>query len=113
MIYTRSELLFPHRYVSALSELRGADWKTLVGRVCQLAEDDEESLAFCFLLVDLCGCLNCDMNSYKASLGCRQCACRAISSYKGSDEELNACFERAREKVRAALLGETDCLQLD
>ena len=113
MIYARSELLFPHRYVSALSEVRGAQWQALVTRICVLPEDDVESLGFCYLLVDMCGCLRCDMNSYKASLGCRQCACRAIASFKGSDADLHAWFERARGKVRAAMAGDPNALDME
>lgn len=112
MIYARSELLFPHRYVSSLSALRSAQWQALVRRVCVLPEDDEESLGFCYLLVNMCGCLNCDMNSYKASLGCSQCARRAITAFKGSDEELYAYFEQARDKVHAALSGDPDALDI-
>lgn len=78
-----------------------------------LPEDDVESLGFCYLLVEMCGCLNCDMNSYKASLGCRQCASRAIASYKGSDIELHACFELARDKVRAAMAGDQSALDIE
>jgi hypothetical protein len=110
MIYARSELLFPHRYVSALCDVRGGDWKELVDRIRGLPEDEEESIAFCFLLVEMSGCLRCDMNSYKASLGCRQCACRAIASFKGSDEELVACFVDARDRVHAAMAGEVEPL---
>ena len=113
MIYSRNELLFPHRYVAALKGQRGAEWQALVTRVCVLTEDDPESLGFCLLLVDLCGCLKCDLNSYKASLGCRACARRAVSSFKGSDEELLASFEEAVAQVKAALAGEIDRLSVE
>lgn len=113
MIYSRNELLFPHRYVCALKGLRGPSWQALVERICELPEDDPESLAFCLLLVDECGCLRCDLNSYKASLGCRACARRAISSFKGSDRALEKAFEDALAQVRSALAGEIECLTIE
>ncbi|NLS78204.1 MAG: hypothetical protein GXY76_13190 [Chloroflexi bacterium] len=113
MIYARSELLFPHRYASALKGLRTARWEKLVQTICELPEDDPDSLGFCLLLVDLCGCLSCDLNSYKASIGCKACARRAITAFKGTDVALQGQFEKARDQVKAALAGELPCIEIE
>jgi len=113
MLYQRGELLFPHRCIATLADLRSSRWQELVKRVRALPEDHEDSLAFCFMLVELCGCLNCDLNSYKASLGCRTCARRAVSSFKDTDAVLQRRFEHARAKVRAALAGKRGALSVD
>jgi len=112
-LYQRGELLFPHRCIATLAELRTARWQELVKKVRALPEDHEESLAFCFLLVELCGCLNCDLNSYKASLGCRACARRAVLSFKDGDAALQRRFENACAKVKAALAGKGGALSVD
>jgi hypothetical protein len=47
--------------------------------------------------------MNCDLGSYKASLGCSTCAKRAISATKGSDAILMRHFKKAKEEVLAYL----------
>jgi hypothetical protein len=47
--------------------------------------------------------MNCDLGSYKASLGCSTCARRAISALKGSDTILMRHFQRAKREVMAYL----------
>jgi hypothetical protein len=47
----------------------------------------------------LCDCMNCDLGSYKASLGCSTCARRAIGAIKGSDTILMRHFEKAKAEV--------------
>ena len=78
-MYPRSELLFPHRCVSALRRLRDRPWQELVERIAKLPETHEDSLAFSLMMIKLCNCLKCDLGSYKASLGCCACAQRAIN----------------------------------
>jgi len=102
-MYPRTEILFPHRSISALKELRNDKWQELVERVAVLPETHEDSLAFSLMMIKLCDCINCDLGSYKASLGCSTCARRAISALKGSDTILMRHFERAKEEVMAYL----------
>ncbi|MCS7287034.1 MAG: hypothetical protein NZ653_07870 [Anaerolineae bacterium] len=64
-----------------------------------LPETHEESLAFSLLIIRLCNCLNCNLGSYKASLGCVTCAKRAVIGFKESDEALLKLFEQARREV--------------
>jgi len=98
-MYPRSEILFPHRCVVALRRLRGPKWRELVDRVGALPETHVDALAFSLMMIELDKCLNCDLGSYKASLGCCACARRAINSFKGTDAQLTKMFEAARSEL--------------
>jgi hypothetical protein len=98
-MYPRSEILFPHRSIPTLKGLRDGQWRALVERVSNLPETHEDSLAFCLMMIKLCDCMNCDLGSYKASLGCSTCARRVITAAKGSDSALIKRFEKAREEI--------------
>ena len=102
-MYPRTEILFPHRSISALKGLKNGQWQELVERIAVLSETHEDSLAFSLMMIKLCDCMNCDLGSYKASLGCSTCAKRAISAIKGSDTILIRYFENAKEEVLAYL----------
>lgn len=99
MMYPRSEILFPHRCLPALQDMRGTEWQELVDRIARLPDTHEDSLAFALMMVKLTGCLNCDLDSYKASLGCCTCAKRAINAFKGSDKALLRKFEEAKSEL--------------
>lgn len=98
-MYPRGEILFPHRSISTLKCLRDGQWRELVERISNLSETHEDSLAFCLMMIRLCDCMNCDLGSYKASLGCPTCAKRAVTAAKGSDATLLKRFEKAREEI--------------
>jgi hypothetical protein len=102
-MYPRTEILFPHRSISALKGLGNGQWQKLVERVAALPETHEDSLAFSLMMIKLCDCMNCDLGSYKASLGCSTCARRAIGALKGSDTILMRHFEKAKRDVLAYL----------
>ena len=99
MMYPRSEILFPHRCVSALKRMRGPEWQELVSHIADLDDTHKESLAFALMMIKLTGCLNCDLDSYKASLGCCTCAKRAINAFKGSDKVLLRKFDEAKAEL--------------
>lgn len=103
LMYPRTEILFPHRGVSALKRLRDDQWQKLVERVAALPETHEDSLAFSLMMIQLCDCVNCGLGSYKASLGCLTCARRTIIAIQGSDTILMRHFEKAKEEVLAYL----------
>ena len=103
MMYPRSEILFPHRCVASLKRMRGQEWQDLVNRIADLVDTHEDSLAFALMMIKLTGCLNCDLDSYKASLGCCTCAKRAINAFKGSDKMLLRKYEEARSELAAYL----------
>ena len=102
-MYPDSEILFPPRCIPHLRNLRGPKWAKLVDHVTSLPHHHEDVLGFAFLISKLSSCLTCDLDSYRASLGCCTCAGRTVNGFKGSDEELIQQFERDREEVRAYL----------
>ncbi len=102
-MYPESEILFPTRCISQLARLRGKDWHELVEYVASLPETHEDSLAFSLMMIKFNSCLTCDLDSYRASLGCSTCAKRMIAGFKGSDKALQRKFDEAREEVIAYL----------
>jgi hypothetical protein len=102
-MYPDSEILFPSRCIPQLRDLRGPKWAELVDRVAALPDGHEDVLAFASLMIKLASCLTCDLDSYRASLGCCTCAKRTVGGYKGSDEEIIKEFEQARDEVRTFL----------
>lgn len=104
-MYPKAEILFPPRLIPALRDLRGPEWADLVSRVSRLPETHPDSLAFCLMMIELDGCLNCYAGSYKFMRGCAACARQTIVQFKGTDEELVALFERRRADIEAYLEG--------
>lgn len=100
-MYPESEILFPSRVIPLLEDLRGDEWRQLVGKVKKLPETHVDSLAFSMMMINIGGCLTCDLDSYRASLGCATCAKRTIGSFKGTDKVLKKHFEDARKEVSA------------
>ena len=102
-MYPDSEILFPSRCIPQLRGLRGSKWADLVDRVAELPDGHEDVLAFSSLMIKLASCLTCDLDSYRASLGCCTCAKRTVAGFKGSDKEIVKQFEEARAEVRTFL----------
>jgi hypothetical protein len=100
-MYPESEILFPSRVIPLLEDLRGDEWRQLVGKVKKLPETHVDALAFSMMMINIGGCLTCDLDSYRASLGCATCAKRTIGSFKGTDKVLKKQFEDARKEVSA------------
>jgi hypothetical protein len=98
-MYPDSEILFPPRCIKQLRGLRGAEWQRLVDHIMTLPHNHEEVLAFGLLLINEGSCLTCDLDSYRASLGCCTCAQRTINGFKGNDEELLDTYHQALEEV--------------
>jgi hypothetical protein len=99
-MYPDSEILFPPRCIKQLRDLRGPKWRQLVDRILNLPHNHEEVLAFGLLLIDEGSCLTCDLDSYRASLGCCTCAQRTINGFKGDDDELMATYHDFLEQVQ-------------
>ena len=55
------------------------------------------------MMIKLGSCLTCDLDSYRASLGCCTCARRTVSGFKGDDVALLELYERALADVDAYL----------
>ena len=100
-MYPESEILFPSRVIPLLEDLRGDEWQAMVEKVKKLPETSTDSLAFSLMMINIGGCLTCDLDSYRASLGCATCAKRTIGSFKGMDKILKKHFEDARKEVSA------------
>lgn len=102
-MYPDSEILFPARCIPELRNVRpGETWRKLIDRLTQLPETHEDVLAFSLMMIRLSNCLTCDLDSYRASLGCCQCARRTIQGFKGNDSALIARMEEARSELHAA-----------
>lgn len=100
-MYTDNELMFPHRAIPSLRDLRGPRWQALVDRVTDLPETHEETLAFMLMMIRLNGCLSCETDSYRAMRGCAACAAQTLRRYKGQDDDLLTVFDEALRDVRA------------
>ncbi|RLC65084.1 MAG: hypothetical protein DRI48_07095 [Chloroflexi bacterium] len=105
-MYPDSEILFPPRCIPQLRDLRGPGWAELIDYIATLPDGHEDVLALSLVIIQQGSCLTCDLDSYRASLGCCTCARRSISGFKGSDRELIQEFEKARQKIRAYLESE-------
>jgi hypothetical protein len=102
-MYPESEILFPSRCIPQLQNLRESEWANLVDHITHLPDGHEDVLGFSLMMIRLGSCLTCDLDSYRASLGCCTCARRSVAGFKGSDRELIQLFEEAREEVRGYL----------
>jgi len=100
-MYPDSEILFPPRCIEQLADVRGPKWQDLARRVSDLPHNHEDVLAFGLMMIRLGSCLTCDLDSYRASLGCCTCARRTISGYKEDDSSLLELFDKSLVEVRA------------
>ena len=99
-MYPDSEILFPSRCIPHLRDLRGPEWAKVIDRIAALPDGHEDVLGLSLLMINMASCLTCDLDSYRASLGCCTCARRTAAGFKGSDRELVRLFKEAREEGR-------------
>jgi hypothetical protein len=102
-MYPDSEILFPSRCIPELRNLRGSRWADLVDHISELPDGHEDVLAFSLMMIRLSSCLTCDLDSYRASLGCCTCAKRTVAGFKGSDKEIVKLWDSCRKEVRTYL----------
>ena len=102
-MYPDSEMLFAPHCIPELRDLRGPGWAKLVDRIASLPDGHIDVLGFSLMIVNLSSCLTCDLDSYRATLGCCTCAQRSVSGFKGDDSELIALFVEKRDEVRKYL----------
>lgn len=105
---SRTELLFPPHLIPDLKDLRGEVWRELVEHVASLPETHPDTLAFCLMMIRLNACLGCVSGSYRFMRGCELCSQQTIARYQGTDEELVALFEKARQDLARSSEGEID-----
>jgi hypothetical protein len=104
MMYSRCEILFPHSKVSGLKNLKSKEWKNLVEHISVLPETHPEALAFSHMMIKVCDCLNCDLSSYKAALGCAACSQRTINALRDDDEQLLTRYEKSLKEMEGYLI---------
>ncbi len=102
-MYSHCEILFPHSRVRGLKKLKGDQWQELTENVARLPETHVDALAFSHMMIKLCDCLNCDLGSYKAALGCSACSQRTINALRDTDQQLLRRFEKSRKEVQVYL----------
>lgn len=94
-----TELFFPMRVIPLLASVRGGEWKTLVEKVILPEANETDSAAMSLLMIRLCGCVNCNIDSFRAMRGCTECARLTLRRHKGSDFDLIQLYESARNEV--------------
>lgn len=99
MVNRDYEILFPTHAIKALEALRGPDWNDFAARISQLETNDEERIAFTLLMVQLCNCASCQIDSYRAIRGCLSCAVQTIERFHGNDQELLELFAQAQSDL--------------
>ena len=95
-VYRKYDLLFTPHLIPQLRNLRGEAWAEFIDRLAKLPETHPDALAFSVMMIDLGGCLSCEMDSYRAQRGCALCARQTILSFKGNDNQLLKRYEKAQ-----------------
>ena len=78
-MYPDSEILFAPHCIPELRDLRGPKWANLIDKIGSLPDGHLDVLGFSLLIIELSSCLTCDLDSYRATLGCCTCAKRSVS----------------------------------
>jgi hypothetical protein len=102
-VYRNYELLFTPPLIPLLRDLRGEKWARLIDDLSKLPPTHPAALGFSMMMIELGGCLSCQMDSYRAQRGCAACARQTILSFKGSDAQLFKRNEQACQFVRQQL----------
>ena len=102
-MYDHLELLFPSRMIPALRDLRGERWRALVAEVVRSPATSATHLGFVLMMSRLARCTTCSIDSQRAIRGCALCARKAVTRFKGDDDELLRLYREAREEVEAFL----------
>lgn len=98
-MYSHCEILFPHTKVGGLKKLKGKEWQDLVEHVATLPETDVDALSFSHMMIKVCDCLNCDLGSYKAALGCAACSQRTINALRDTDKQLLKRYDKSQKEM--------------
>ena len=98
-VYRNYDLLFTPHLIPQLRNLRGEEWIKFIDHLTTLPETHPDALAFAVMMINLGGCLPCEMDSYRAQRGCVMCARQTILSFKDSDRQLMKRYEKAQQIV--------------
>jgi len=102
-LYEHLELLFPSRVISALRDLRGERWQALVDEAQRSPATSVAHLGFGLMMSRLARCNTCSIDSQRAIRGCAVCGRKAVTRFKGDDDELLHLYLQACEEVDAFL----------
>lgn len=102
-VYRKYDLLFTPHLIPELRDLRGEEWAKLIDHLGTLPETHPDALAFSLMMINLGGCLPCEMDSYRAQRGCALCARQTILSFKGTDKQLMKQYEKAQQVINGEL----------
>jgi hypothetical protein len=105
-VYRHYDLLFTPHLIPRLRDLRGPAWADLIDRLSPLPETHPDVLALAIMMIDLDGCLSCQMDSYRAQRGCARCARHTLITSKETDQQLLKQYDSARQRVAAYLADE-------
>ena len=97
-MYPDSEILFPSRCIPQLRDLRGPEWAELIDHIAAVPDGHEDVLGFSLMMIRLGSCLTCDLDSYRASLGCCTCAGRSVAVSRAPIGSLFAYSRRLARK---------------
>jgi predicted peroxiredoxin len=100
-----TDLIFPPRVISTLSNERSSVWKDLVAYIQKADPDSPEKVAFVLMMARLNNCASCNADSFRAIQGCSSCTRQALKRFHGTDEELARLFDEARSEVVLYLNG--------
>ncbi len=98
-VYRRYDLLFTPHLISKLRDLRGEEWAKFVDSFAGLPDTHPDALSLAMMIIQLGGCLSCEMDSYRAQRGCALCSRQTVLSFKGTDQQLIKRYEAARKLV--------------
>lgn len=108
MYNSETEILFPVRLASVLSDLRGDDWRSLTEQVSGGMATRSEKIAFVLMMIRLNGCIGCNADSFRAMRGCAACARLTIRRNRNSDQELFHLYEQARNEAEIFIAKQTN-----
>lgn len=103
-VYRNYDLLFTPQLIPQLRNLRGEEWAKLIDYLARLPDTHPDALSFAAMMIELGGCLSCEMDNYRAQRGCAACSRQTIISFKGSDKQLIQLYEDARQLVHRHLM---------
>jgi hypothetical protein len=99
-----TEVLFPIRASTQLKSIRGKEWMDLINKISEKDSQFLDQLAFSWLMVQLCSCVSCNADSFRAMRGCTQCSSQTIKRYRGDDHELLLEFDTAHRDIEKFLI---------
>ncbi len=112
-MYPDSEILFPTSLIPELRDARpGVAWQKLIDRLSKVGEHSEEALAFSLMMVRLNNCITCNLDSYRATIGCLQCSKRTLRTFRGKDEQIAEKLQEARAEMRKFLKSSPEARRL-